>query len=106
MERQRTFHARSRYKDRTAGAALRTACAFLLVVPGANSARQPTGNAISTSWPDECKSVPGYAEFRTALDDAVSRRDAAAFSRLFSTRGQMRINGLGLQSDPPRWSVD
>jgi hypothetical protein len=106
MKRQRTFHAASRYKVRPAGAALRTACAFLLVVPVANSARPPARSATSMSWPNECRSLPGYAEFRTALDDAVHRRDAAAFRKLFSTRGQMRINGLGLQSDESRWSVD
>ena len=106
MQRQRTFHAGSRYKGRGTGAALRTACAFLLVVPAANSARQPARSAISTSWPDECKSVPGYAEFKTALDDAVRRRDATAFRKLFSTRGQMRISGLSLESDTSRWSVN
>jgi hypothetical protein len=100
MERERTFHVRA------AGAALRTACALLLVVPGASSARRPVRSAISSSWPDECKSLPGYAEFRTALEKAVLRRDAAALRRLFSTRGQMRINGLGLHSDESRWSVD
>src|SRR3954453_4943582 len=105
MERQRTFRAGSRYKVRTAGAALRAACAILLVVPAANSARQPARSAISSSWPDQCESVPGYAEFRTALEGAVRRRDAVAFRELFSTRGQMRINGLNLRSDPSRWSV-
>jgi hypothetical protein len=90
---------------RTRAAGLTTAFA-LLSVSHPVSARQAAPSASSNSWPDECTSVPGYAEFRTALEDAVRRRDADAFRKLFSARGQMRINGLDLQRDASQWSTD
>lgn len=106
MEAARPLPADARRKTGAAGAALRTACALLLVVPNATSARRPVPNGVGSSWPDECKSLAGYVEFRSALEDAVRRRDAAAFRKLFSAHGQMRIAGLDLQSDPSRWSTD
>jgi len=93
-------------RTRAVSAAVTAALVFLSVVSRPVSAQQAVPSAISSSWPDECTSASGYAEFRTALDDAVRRRDADAFRKLFSARGQMRINGLDLQSDASQWSSD
>lgn len=59
------------------------------------------GMTLGGSFPDECSGLDGFPAFRSALAEAVARRDEASFRALFAQTGYMRMNGVGGGRDAP-----
>lgn len=64
-----------------------------------------TANNISAACVDGCTDVAGYADFRSALMNAVNARDATALRGLFALDGRMRMNGVGGDRNSVDWGL-